>query len=72
MLRPFKVGLLLRGSFNIEILDLLSFHRVLHERDSMTGNKVVTYICPSPLRYLQTVNSNCTNHSHSTLGGFVL
>ena len=23
---------------------LLSFHRVLHERDSMTGNKVVTYI----------------------------
>ena len=29
-------------TFNIKIPDLLSFHRVLNERDFMTGNKVVT------------------------------
>ena len=39
---PFRDGLLLIGAFNIKILNLLSFHRVLHERDSMTGNKGVT------------------------------
>ena len=32
------------GIRDIEIICLLSCHRVLHEKDSMTGNKVVTNI----------------------------
>ena len=32
------------NSYSWESSTLLSFHRVLHERDSMKGNKVVTYI----------------------------
>ena len=42
LLGPFNVRLLERGTFNTKILYLLSFHRVLYERDSMTGNKAVT------------------------------
>ena len=40
---------LLKGMFNIEILNLLSFHRVLPKGDSMTGDKVVTHITESEL-----------------------
>ena len=43
MLGSFKVGILQKGTFNIEIPDLLKFHNVLHEKDSMTGKKVVTF-----------------------------
>ena len=32
------------GAFNIEILYLLTLHGVLYNRDSMTGNKGVTFI----------------------------
>ena len=31
-------------AFNIEILDLLTLHRVPSSRDSIKGNKVVTFI----------------------------
>ena len=43
-LRSFKVGILYKGTINIEIPNLLSFYRVLNERDLLTGNKVVTCI----------------------------
>ena len=36
-----------KGGFDIKIPNLLSFHRVLHKWDFMTGNKVVTFILQS-------------------------
>ena len=39
---PRQYGLEFKGQYNIEILYLLTLNGVLHNRDSMTGNKGVT------------------------------
>ena len=44
MLGALDVGILNVGLLILKYSTLLSFHRVLHERDSLKGNKVVTSI----------------------------
>ena len=44
MLGAFDVGILNVGLWILKCSTLLSFHRVLHERGSMKGNKVVKFI----------------------------
>ena len=41
MLGALDVGILTVGLLILKYSTLLSFHRVLHERDAMKGNKVV-------------------------------
>ena len=43
MLGALDVGILTVGLLILKYSTLLSFHRVLHERDAMKGNKVVRF-----------------------------